>query len=448
MSCPYAGCGGDPQTSHDLTHCKACGQPIFLCPRCQTPNSTFARYCRHCGEPKDRQTLDFLTREKPALAAPSSGRVAEPRLIQVDEPFWVAPVEYREYLWLLSTRGGVYRLSVSTDEAQHVCSFGEGFGSVPFSIAEVPNDAGGKDWTPYLLAANRGGISGLNLITLETRQFLRLDSNEQILASFRDRYVTLISDGRHAYFLKTRGAQTSLSACDLLSGRCEDYPLGTQPVAGPFSVGRGVGVYFEDRVRVLESGGLKEHRLPKNFEAWVSPSESGELQTPLGRMPFVSHGRFVYIPGRHIELGEDGGVAGLRVFSLTNGAAASTDFIAARDEASYWPDSEGRPVVAQKGMITVYEEGRGRVVHRGEQLVGHGPAFHENNLTLCFTGSNWGGDLLSLYHGQKVLREDPLTYYPDYRLAGGFYRAAGAITFIYRTDRDFIRVLLWDMHAG
>jgi len=447
MSCPYIGCGGDPRATHDVINCKACGRPISLCPRCQTPNSTFARYCRHCGEPKDRQAPDFLTREKPTLVAPSSGQ-AEPRLIQVDEPFWVAPVEYREYLWLVSARGAAYRLSVSSDEAEHVCSFGDGFGSMSFSITEVPGDPGEKDWTPYLLAANPGGISGLNLITLEVRKFLQLDRNEHILASFRDKYVTLVSDGRHAYFLKTRGTQTYLSACDLLSGQCDEHPLGSQPVAGPFSVGRDVGVYSKDHVRVLAGGDLREYRMPRNFDPWVSPSESGEMQTPLGRMPFMSYGRFIYIPGWHVERGAESRVAGLRVFSLVNGAADSTDFIPAREEASYWPDTEGHPVIAQKGAISVYEGGRGRVVLRGEQLVGRGPAFHEKDLTLCFTRSSWSGELLSLYQGAKVVSELPFTYYPDYRLAGGYYRTVGAVSFIYRTDRDFIRALVWDMHAG
>jgi hypothetical protein len=379
---------------------------------------------------------------------PSSGRVAEPRLIAVDEPFWVAPVEYREYLWLLSTRGAVYRLSLAADEAEHVGSFGDGFGSIPFSIVEVPDDTGTKNWTPYLIAANGGGVSGLNLVTLETRQFLRLAANEHILASFRDKYVTLIADGRHAYFLKTRGTQTYLSACDLLGGRCEDYPLGSQPVAGPFSVGRDVGVYSKDRVRVLENGGVKEYPLPKNFEPWLSPSESGGVQTPLGRMPFISQGRSVYIPGRHVERGADDGAAGLRVFSFVNGSPPNTEFIFAREEASYSQDAEGRPVIAQSGVITVYDGGRGRVVRRGEQLVGRGPAFHENDLTLCFTRPRWGGELLSLYQGGDILCEHPLTYYDDYRLAGGFYRTAGALTFVYRTAKDFIRLLVWDMHAG
>ena len=450
MPCPYAGCGGDPRTGHSLSHCDACARPILLCPKCKTPNSTFARYCRQCGEPKDRQGLDFLQSEKLELWG-ASVRVAEPRLVEVNAPFWVAPVEYREFLWCLSSRGSVYRLSLMGEEAEHVGSFGEGFGSIPFAIAEVPNDASLRDWTPYLIAANRGTISGLNLITLETRQFLQLDRNEHVLASFKDQYVTLIADGRRVYFLKTKGTQTYLSVCDLLDGSCEDYSLGTQPVAGPFSVGRDVGVYSNSRVRVLEDGAVKDYPLPRNFEPWVSPSESGELQTPLGRMPFMSHGKSVYIPGRQVELGSGDGLSGLSIFSLSNGSSTSTEFIPARDETSYWQDSESRPVIAQKGMVTVYDGGRGAVVRKKDQIVGRGPGFHENNLTVCFAKSSGGAELLRFYRGKNndIFYEYPLVaYHPDYRLAGGFYRTASALAFVYRTAENFIRLLVWDLDAG
>jgi hypothetical protein len=455
MLCPYSDCRRDIQAGRGKAHCPTCRRPVATCRHCQTPNSTLARHCRKCGEPSARPSYEYLPQEKLAPRRAGDEHEAEPRVVEVNDVFWVAPVEYAQFLWFLSLTGQVYRLSLFADQPEYVGTLGEGFGRAPFLITEFFDDASQTGRTPYLLAANRGRIVGINLLNHQSRQFLRLGDEEYLLADISKHLATVTTDGRRVSFLKKfkqRERQTYLSTLDLLTDQIEDHALGDKPAAGPFKVAGGVGVYFNDRVRVLTRDGIaRDYRLPRNFYPWVAWEDSQQLRPPMGRMPFLSRGQTVYIPGRRAESDASEGVAGLHLITLVNGSQANTDFVPAEGETSYLPDPAGRPVVARRGAITVYDGESRRVVKALPDLTGDGPAYHDEELSVGFVARNTNlRDIrLRFEWGSHVFTYPLAEYHSDYDgAAGGFYRTAASVAFLYRTAARRLRLLIWDTYAG
>jgi hypothetical protein len=434
MICPYPDCGGEVKTTNIVGHCQKCSQPIFLCRKCQGTNRAFARYCRRCKEPIVFPTIGPTEVWQPGTA---SHFARESRRIIVNDQFWVSPSAYRGFLWGLSLRGVVWKLSPFNPQPIPYSAIGDGFGKSAFLIRELLANANGEDWIlyPYLLSISPQAVKGVNLLTKEARELAQVSSEEHILSSFEEGFVTLEADSQMIYFLKKRSVQVSLVACNLLDVGTKEFTLDEPEVVGPFKIGHRVCVYSKNIIYALEGDKIRPHALPKNFTAWVSPNDVKDIQR-IGQMPFLVYRDSVYIPGRV------GGDPGLLSVAFQGSSVASAP-ISIRGEATYTQDPTGRLILAKSGEIVVYDGSAAVVRKEDRELSGRGVPYYDEPIAIGRAKSAGGFESLRFFL-DGTLADYPLANLDGFVEAMGFYCVAGAMVFAYLSHQNHIRMVVWD----
>lgn len=425
MHCPYADCGREIAIQRNLGICAGCGEPSFLCSACGAANRAFARWCRSC-----RAKIEYPNPSFPESTAFSK----QPRLCQLAEPFWTAPVLYKGYLWFLSTGGGVFRFSPSSWEPIPVRSLGEGFGRCPFVIREIiiSEDSDGPE--PFLIAISPKEVKGISLVTLQTRELLSVAKEESILASSRVGFVAAEADARTIYILKTRNGTLYLASVDVVNGQLAEFPITASFAAGPILVGGKICVYSETSLYVLNNKHFQAFPLPSGFHAWVLP-EARPLRSQFGKSPFLVAGKTLYIPGL------ENNVPGLLFITLL-GTSPEMAFIPIRQEATYTQDLLNRPVLSTEKKVLLYQDAGSMSVKADDQLISRRPAYFADPDVVAFT-QRAGGEWLRFYIGTGP-QDYSTTKLHDFVEVMGFFGTGTCATLAYVDTNLSLGLAVWD----
>jgi hypothetical protein len=432
MICPYLNCNGQVADIISVGCCDKCASPVFICQKCAAGNRALARHCRNCNQAiAFPETGLHLGGETPAEIGAPTHRVT------INRPFWVSPTVYKGFLWCLSAVGEVMRVSPFEGRAHHFGTLGESFGKSAFTITPRPEDES-DGLPPYLLAASPDVLSGINLITGEVREFLRASAGERFLSNFEEGYVGIESHERNIFFLKKRNEVFYLARLDLSTLTTQEYALPEKDVVGPQRIGNSVCVYSRSALYLLSNGEMKEAiRFSSNFTAWALPGENAQLQSRVGRLPFLVRQHAIYIPGA------SGTVPGFLYVSLGN-RGSNMSFFPLTGEASCSQESGGRLLIARDGGVDMYEGLTARSVCLDPQLNPQSPSYYDESLTACFVKTTGGVETLRFYYG-KIIR--------DYSLAqlGGliameFLPVAGTLALPYLSESgNSLGILIWDV---
>ena len=427
MLCPYPHCGGDVPPSRSATYCTKCGLPAFFCPRCNAPNRAFARFCRACRgtessisfPPTHAKNLDFESLSK------------RPKSFVIEDSFWTAPIAHCGSLWCLSLNGVVWKVSPVGPPPTHFATLGEDFGQAPFIIRYVTT---GKEsgQIPFLFAANTRAVKSVNLLTREVKEIASVADGETILSSLAQTYSTIETYGNSLYFLKAAKGKVLIESRGLLDNSVKSYVIKDLGVVGPFRIGNRLASYSRKALQLIEKDRIVEHSFLNGFTAWVNPGEMVTVQPAAGRMPYVTTGDSVYIPGAK------GSTPGLLYMPLD----ASGAFIAFKEEASYSDAENGSLVVARKGRLALYRGLSAVEVSKDTELIARGPSYHHEPVTIGFAKTAGGVESLRFYYEQRMM-DHPLSEFTGFQDGLRVCQVGGTVVFAYLNENNNIGMSVW-----
>lgn len=434
MRCVYPQCDGTLSLYGLAGFCQKCGEPIHGCPKCESPNRTFANFCRACGA-----DLAHIPSQASTVLAETVAALSRPPVkALVSEAFWLAPLSWGGYLWLLSATGQIYRYSPFSNQAVPMQALGQGFGRCAFSIHEICSRHQPPETEPWFLTANRKSVKGFALVSRQVREIVSLPDGEEVLSDSLENYVNLECDPTRVYFLTRAGPQISLTSADFLSGEVRHFPLPAQSVVGPFRCGDIVFAYSETQLYSLRQDELRAHVFPAGFRAWTLQGARDLnqmfLKPAFGRRPYILCGYSVYIPGTN---------AGGNAFLLQylKGGVGGTAVIPLNEEATYSQDSAGRPIVSLSGRILTYSEASRQEVQSDPQLSPRLPSF-VNGPVCAATAETAGGERIRFFADGKVV-DVPVSQFPRYQECVGFYGLDLAVVMTYLTDSEHLGIASW-----
>jgi hypothetical protein len=290
---------------------------------------------------------------------------------------------------------------------------------------------------PYLLAVSPDSVQGTNLLTSEPKEFLRPSSGERILSSFVEGFVAVEAQTTMAYFLKRLEDKLCLTVLSLVTGDTENITLEETQIAGPFKLGSRIGVYSGDSLYLLENGSLRSYSFPRNFKAWTSASNFGDLHPHFGRTLHLAKEESLYIPGLL------NGVPGFLFVSIQSSSPAFAP-ITIQGEATYTQDPTGRLLLAKSGEIVVYEGSAPVAWRKDSEISGRRIPFYDDPIAIGWARSAGGFESLRFFLSGE-LQDFPLASLSGFKESIGFYCLGEALVFAYLSKQDHIRMVVWDL---
>jgi hypothetical protein len=397
------------------------------CSRCGTLNRSLARQCRSCCSPF--KYWDLLAGVYSSVV--KKWPTPDKRLI-TQERFWVAPVAFGGWLWLLSAEGQLSQYSPFSGSLAPIVHLGEEYGrAAPIALAEMPV---GDKWTqPAIVALSQRSIVAVGMI--DSRELeIDLESDETAVADFTKEPCGVDGGENEAYLLTRRNARTYLASASFVSGRVESrIELPENRLAGPFRCGGYVYTYSETQLHVVAAGQVRSYPFPTGFKASLAARDQ-TLHQAFGRLPFMVKGSSFYIPGKQ----------GVRpVFFMQKGGrgASGAAIIPVAGESTYTQDGTGRPVLAQESTISVLEDAMSRVAQEDAQLSAMYPALAIDGVAIGMAEPSSSALRLRIYHG--AMRADFLVEKGNFRESVGVYALGNSLTFCSTLKDTTVGIYSW-----
>lgn len=425
--CAYPSCDADAVASDKGGNCPICGGPMQACGRCGTLNRSLARQCRSCCGPFKYR--DVLTGVYSSVV--KKWPTPDKRLF-TQERFWVTPVAFGGWLWLLSAEGQLSRYSPFSGSLAPIVHLGEEYGrAAPMACGEMP---AGDKWTqPAIVALSQRSIVAVGMI--DSRELkIDLESDETAVADFTKEPCGVDAGDKEAYLLTRRNAHTHLATASLVSGKVESrIELPENRLAGPFRCGGYVYTYSETQLHVVTAGQVRSYPFPTGFKASLETRDQ-TLHQAFGRLPFMVRGSSFYIPGKQ---------GGRPVFFMQKGgrAASGAAIIPVAGEATYTQDGIGRPVLAQESSISVLEDAVSRVAAQDDQLSAMYPALAVDGIIVGMAEPSSSSLRLRIYHG--ATRADFLVQKESFRESVGVYALGNSLTFCSTLKDTTVGIYSW-----
>lgn len=425
--CTYPSCEAEATSREGWGYCETCGGPTQACSRCGALNRSLARQCRSCCAPfyyKDLVAGVFASAVK-KWAAPD-------KRLFTQERFWVMPIAYGGWLWLLSAEGQLSRYSPFSGSLAPIVHLGQEYGrTAPMARAEMP---AGEKWTqPAVVALSQSGIIAVGMI--DGREVkVHLEFGETAVADFTKEPCGVEGGENEAYLLTRRNGRTCLAVVSLVTGKVESrIELPESRVAGPFRSAGHVHAYSETQLHVVSGGKVMSYPFPTGFTATVETRDQ-TLHQAFGRLPFMVRGSSFYIPGKQ---------GGRPVFLMqkAGSGASGQAIIPVSGEATYAQDGIGRPVLAQESSISVLEGAVNRVVQEDAQLSSMCPALVTDNVAVGMAEPSPSALRLRIY--QDATRADFVVPRETFRESVGVYALGNSLTFCSTLRDTTIGIYSW-----
>jgi hypothetical protein len=425
--CPGESCRADTIPSDSGEYCAICGGPTQACSRCGTLNRSFAQQCRSCCAPfKFRDVLNG-----PYSSVVKKWSTPDKHLL-TQERFWVAPIAFSGWLWLLSVEGQLSRYSPFSGSLAPVVHLGEEFGrTAPMARCQIP---AGDRWTqPGIVALSERGVVAVGM--LDSREIkIDLDPDETAVADFNHEPCGVDGGEKEAYLLTRRNALTYFTLANLVSGKVERrLLLPENRLAGPFRCGGCIYVYSETQLHVVAAGQVRSDPFPKGFKACVEPRNQ-TLHQAFGRLPFMVTDSLFYIPGNQ---------SGRPVFFMQRGGRGVSGgaIIPVGGETTYTQDGTGRPVLAQESAISILEGAVSTIAEADPQLSARHPALVVNGTTVGMAEPSSSSHRLRIYNGDA--RSDFLVQKETFRESVGVFPLGNSLTFCSTLKDATVGIYSW-----
>lgn len=422
--CVYPSCDAAVISGDGWGYCATCGGPMQACGRCGALNRSLARQCRSCSAP-----LEYKNVLRSGYGSAVRKWSSPDTKVVTQERFWLAPLPFAGWLWLLSAEGQLSRYSPFSGSLTPIVHLGQEFGcAAPLLQA---NMSIGSQWSqPAAAALSPEGAVAVGMI--DGRQMrVALEAGELALADFTKEPCGLAGRDTDIHFFTRRNGSLSLVSASLKSGRIESRTdLPDEPIAGPLCCAGEVFYYTQAKLSWLSGTTLKSQSFPAGFQASLDPRDP-VLRQGFGRLPFMVRESGFYIPGRQSN----------RPVFLLHRPGRGPAIIPISGESIYVQDGSGRPVLAQESRILILEDSVSKVATEDGQLIGMCPGFSTDELVVGMAQPSPASLRLRLY--RAGVTADFFVQRDAFRESIGVYALGNSLSFCATLKDTTIGIYSW-----
>jgi len=350
QDCPHPSCGGAVSAAGGAGLCRECREPAGACPSCGAWNRPFAQFCRVCGKPYRFEGADLGS-----LGAGVLDKLPrEPAALEIPAEFWIAPVSFGGYLWVLSTDGGLWRVNPARGEVLPLLPLGPGFGRSSFVIRFL-SLPGRRNPAPCLVAASPTAVAILNLAEPRAQPLLvPPESGGRFLADLeKDGFAAVAVHQGRVFVLERHGGALAMVSHQVATGAQERRRLEASDAAGPLVIGNHVWAYNTASLLHVSGAGCSALPLAEGVTPFRSLAGGDDFRFPLGSAVWLTAPDGVYLPARAADR------SGFLHLSSVH-ESLQQHFLALDGGFSYSADAGGRLIVAGGEKLVVFE-GRNKV---------------------------------------------------------------------------------------
>lgn len=435
--CPRYDCNGQIKRLYQLFgFCEKCYYPVFLCENCKTFNRSFARFCRECGKsvsfPETSLSKFQFTRSKFEQIS---------RNFSLEESIFETPKVSKGLLWFLTESGKVYAISPYARNPFSIGSLGTEFSNSPFLITELTTN--GTTGIPHLISISPHLVRGLNLITMEHKDFISLGSSEEIICDRGKIFCSIAESNGKLYFLKRKTPNETSCFCllDLANNNLISFDLDEKDVSGPIKVGKSIVAYSKNKFYLIsEKNEVKINNFRPGFSPCLSNNDFQEFYPAHGLSPYTAKGETFYLQGfSHNKPGFlciDFSVPTMSQAFVTLHAGSGT----------YGPTTFGNPIIATEERILELKESALIEIQRDDQITCQNVPFYAAPLAVAFAQGSGGRKLIRFfYQPSNMISEYNIGELRDFSTAIGFFLFSGSLVLVYGRENKNIGVAIWDL---
>lgn len=295
--CPYPECTGNITVEQGLAFCPSCHQPVVICKNsgCRAPNRTLAQWCRICG-----RALEGYRQETELQRLPQ--KPEQPRKVVLDETPRSVPLTYAGFLWFLTDRGTLYRMSPREEHPAVVDHLGNEFNSSSLLIAESRR-TGLNGTVPFAVTASANSVLALSLTHNTRKETLATCVDNATFVIDVTQSFTGLAEHNGNIYLITRKMEGSyqLARLPITGGELTFFNLQfAAKVSGPAVFNDRVLCFSGEHVYVLYQERVQMHDWPGDFQPCLTPEDFREqrsVRPAFGAFPYFVTRVGVYVFG-------------------------------------------------------------------------------------------------------------------------------------------------------